>query len=480
MPMKWNRLQASLPNAKLFTLLGHLYFLAMFVLSLVYYQERMLAMDSAYYSFKVVVFQDFFTGHGRSISYLPQIVPILAMQLGCSLKTALMAYSAGFILFYYAGFLIVNHLFRNPQAGILLALALGLTIRYKFYAPVGEVVLSIVPMVILLAWLSKPKAHFEDWPAWKDILVGLALGGLLLGAHPFITVATAVGLGFLLIWQKEWKNPRFWIIGIVTGGLLLNKFALGKRNAYEAERADRLGEAWEVLSNLSDYHVSTVIMRYFDTQYIFPFLIFLACLVGLLMLRRIGLVLYVFFSFLVVLAIVVVMHAYMSSNIFIMIDGYLAYLGLVWALPIAYHWVSERKVWMLITIAALMVFSLARIVDTKRFFQQRLAYVKQALTEQTSTEHPKGVAYLADLNYEKLWIGWALGVETLMLSSLDDPKQCRTIYLADRPEDLEGRFDEPDLFLSVPFGPESVKLEDLPKRYFQLPLVPYREVQLPR
>lgn len=478
--MNWNRIQEPLSSPKAFIVLGHLYFLVMLILSLIYYQERMLAMDTAYYTFKVVVYGDFFTGHERTISYLPQILPILAIKMGCSLKTVLIAYSAGFIVFYYVAFLIVVHLLRNPQAGILLALALGLTLRYKFYAPVGEVVLSIVPIAILLAWLSKPNTVTKSWPAWADIGVGVFLGLLLLGAHPFAIVGTAIGLGFLMIWQKEWQNVRFWITGIVVGALLFWKFALGERNAYEAERANRLGEAWEVLSNLSDYYVSDVVMRYFDTQYAFPLIVLLICLISLIYLRRIGLVLYVLFSSLVALAVVIVMHAYMSSDIFIMIDGYLAYLGFVWALPIAYHWVSERRMWQFLLVGALLIFSLVRIENTKQFFQNRLAYVQQTIDEQTSAEYPKGVAYLTDLNYEKLWIGWALGVETLMLSSIEGPEHCRTIYLADRPEDLEGRFDESDLFLSIPFGPESVKREELPKQYFNVPAIPYREVQLAR
>ena len=338
----------------------------------------------------------------------------------------------------------------------------------------------MVPLVLLLGGLSKPRSNFTHWPAWADIGVGILLGAVLLITHPFITITTALALGFLLLWQKDWRNPRFWVISLSTGGLLLAKFVLAERNAYEAERASRLLEAWEVLSHLPDYHISSVIWRYFDTQYALPAAIFGLCLISLVVQRRWGVALYTLLSSLVLLALIVLTHAYLSTDIYIMLDGYLAHLGLLWGLPLAYHWTSSKQPWALLLIAALLTFSLVRISDSRKFFQERLAYVQQTLDEQTSPEHPKGVAYLTDLNYEKLWIGWALGVETLLLSSLEGPQHSRNIYLADKPGDLEGRLDEPDLFLSVPFGPEQIKRSALPPRYFQLPAKPYREVTLPR
>lgn len=459
-------------------LMGHLFFGVMLLMSLLFYQERMLAMDSAYYAFKVIVHEDFFTGHHRSISYLPQLFPLLGIQLGWSLKAVLMAYSAGFILFYYAAYNILVYLFKNPQAGLFLALSLGLCMRYKFYGPVGEVVLSIVYMALLMGWLTKPKDKFSNLSAWLDVLIGIGIASLLHTAHPFITITTIICLGFVLIFQKEWKNLRFWIISLYTGVLLLFSFVFVERNAYEADRADRLAEAWKVLENYNDYYIAEVISSYFDTQYAFPFIVFLLSLVLLVVSKRFFTALYLSLSFLVLLGIIIVMHAYLSSKILIMLDGYLVHLGVIWALPLAFHWGQQRQGWMTLTVAFLLIFSLARINDSKVFFQHRLTYLENALSQHTSPEHPKAVAYLDNFNYEKLWIGWAMSCETLLLSSLEGPSASRSIYLADKRGDLEGHFDEPDLYLNVPFAPFFIKNEDLPLQYFQLPEVPYREVEL--
>ena len=459
-------------------LMGHLFFGIMFIMSLVLYQERMLAMDSAYYAYKVIVNEGFYTGHHRSISYLPQLLPLLGIKLGWSLKAVLMAYSAGFILFYYAAYNVIVYLFKNPLAGLFLALSLGLTMRYKFYGPVGEVVLSIVYLALLIGWITKPKDKFTGLHPWLDILIGIGIASLLATAHPFITITTTICLGFVLIFQKEWKNPRFWIISIYTVALLLFSFVFVERNAYEADRADRLNEIWKVLENYNDYYISEIIYSYFDTQYALPFIVFLVSLVLLAFSKRFFSALYLSLSFLVLLGIIIVMHAYLSSKIFIMLDGYLVHLGVIWALPLAFHWGQKQQRCMVPTLAFLLIFSLARINDSKAFFQGRLAYLENALTQHTSQEHPKAVAYLDNFNYKKLWIGWAMSCETLLLSSLEGPDHSRSIYLADKRGDLEGRFDEPDLYLNVPFAPYLIKNKDLPSQYFQLPKVPYREVEL--
>ncbi len=459
-------------------LMGHIFFGIMLVMSLVLYQERMLAMDSAYYAFRLIVHQDFYTGHERYISYLPQLFPLLAIKMGGSLKVVLMAYSAGFILFYYTAYNIIVYLFKNPQAGLFLALSLGLSIRYKFYGPVGEVVLSIVFLALLLGWLTKPKQRFSHLPAWLDVLIGIGIASLLLTAHPFITITTTISLGFVLLFKKEWKNPRFWIISYYTLVLLLYTFAFAGNNAYEAQRVDPFKEAWQVLSHFQDFYLSEVLYRYFDTQYALPFVVFLISLVLLSIQKRYFVALYLFLSFLLLLSIIFVMYAYLGTDIFIMLDGYLVHLGVIWALPLAFHWGQERQQWMVPALAFLLLFSLARINDSKAFFQERLAYLENALAQHTSPQHPKAVAYLEDFNYEKLWIGWAMSSETLLLSSLKGPGFSRSIYLADQRGDLEGRFDEPDLYLNVPFAPDFIKNDDLPLQYFQVPKIPYREVEL--
>lgn len=465
-------------NKRSLIVIGHIYFLLMLLLSIVLYQERMLSMDTANYAFKVLLNQDFYTGHDRTISYLPQILPLLALKAGCTLKTFLIVYSAAFILFYYLVYNIIVYVFRNPQAALFLALALGLSIRYKFYGPVGEVVLSIPLLALLAGWLSKPEEYFKNIKLWLDILIACIIATFLITGHPFITIGTIIFLGFHLLYHQKWTSVVFWVTSLYTGVVLYFKFIFVQRDAYETERLDRLAEAEKVLYNLDDYYISGVVTRFFATEYFLAFAAFIAVLIYLIVKRRWFVSLYMSISFLVVLAVVVVMHAYISSDIFIMLDGYMTHLGLIWAMPLAFVFGKENKSWIAPSFAILMAFSLFKIYDSHTFFHERIEYLKTAMAEHTDANHPKAIASRKNYNYDKLWIGWAMSMETLLISSIESPDNSRTIYLSHNEGKWDDRLEEPLLFLNVHFGPESVKQEWLPRQFFHLPEVPYIKIEL--
>lgn len=470
--------QHQLPDHKVWVLLGHLLFLSLLVLSIVYYRERMLAMDTAYYSFRMIIEDGFYTGHERYISYFPQLLPLAVLKLGGSLQLFLLSYSMSFILFYYVVYNIVVYLFRNVSVGLFFALAMCLTIRYKFYAPVGESVMSIAYLALLLGWLSRPDNVFNHLPTWLDIAIGCCISALMYTAHPMIAIATFFSLGFHLFYQQDWKNARFWGISIFTGALLYYRFVFRDRGSYEQARADRLNDALAVLTNYQDYYVYEMVAHYFQTHYFLGVLLFLLSLIGLARAKHFLLSIYILLSSLLVLAVVIIAHAYLSADIYNMIDGYMTYVGAMWALAIAFVFVQKNRWWMAFATAIVLVFSVYKIKTCSTFFADRLAYLQTAIEQHTSAEYPKSVAYMTDMNYEKLWIGWAMSCETLLLSTLNNPEDCRTIYLANQPGELAERIGEVGTYWNVNFGLDYVKLNHLNKRFFKLPDTAYREVKL--
>lgn len=456
---------------------GHLSFLVLAMLSLVFYRERMLHFDTANYAFQVIYHGDFYTGHERFISYIPQLLPLGLLAAGASLAVVLMGYSLAFILFYYLIYLVITHGFKNPVGGLLLALALTLTVRYKFYGPVGEVVIGIAIGALVLGWLSSP-AYVRQGKRLIKILVALALSAIMLITHPFPMIT--LGLSWLLweIYSGRWKLWHEWLVplgwGLMWGLKLLRK---GVGTSYEQERLDRINEATTVLGNLGDYYIWDRFVWYLNAHYTLTVILFAGLLVYLAWRGRWGLAILSALCFAALAGVVIVLHAYLSAPIYIMLDGYMSHLGFLMAVVFALVLGQKRQLGAVLILIVLLAFSLDRIRGMHRFFADREFLLLNIIDGNSEPEEPKLLAHMEAFDWERLWMPWAIGVETLMMSSLQDPEHPQTLYFQDYGQELDYLLDDEDLFLSLHYAPEDFWAEKLPVQVY-LPPGRYKRIDL--
>ena len=144
-----------MPKERFISILGHLSFLILLVLSIVYAVERNLYADSAYYIFNIVNTGWFDIEHSRYSAFLTQLLPVAFVNMGLSLKMVLYAYSISFILLFYGIWLIINYALKDPYSGIALILLLVLPVRENFFKPVTELHQALAWSVLLFSWLNK-------------------------------------------------------------------------------------------------------------------------------------------------------------------------------------------------------------------------------------------------------------------------------------------------------------------------------------
>ncbi|MEZ5043232.1 MAG: hypothetical protein R2828_25275 [Saprospiraceae bacterium] len=462
--------------------IGHVFFLLLMVMSIVYYKERLLSFDAANYTFQLIYFQDFYIGHDRWISAPTQILPLLAIKAGASLKTILMTYSVSFILFYYLIFNAIVYLVRQPKVGLFLALSLCLSMRYKFFGPVGEVILSIGLLALLLAWANRDRSQFPRLPRWGSLVIGLALMGLVVFAgHPFAAIAAFTILGFDLIQQKRWKDRESWaMIALGVLGYGRKYLDLQGDGSYEAGQMDNLQESLHMLTHFQTYYIFDRIRWFFETEYAFPFVVFLAAVGWLFWKRKWLLGLFIIASHVLLLAAIMVAYAYLNDPIYILLDGYLAHLGMIWSLPIIFVIVQQQRIWSLLLVVVLLGFGLDRIHHKRLFFQERMAILQNMLDEYTTDENRKVLAHIDYFDWNKLWLPWAVSIETLMMSSLEDPDQAATIYYKQHRKDEEDYLNNPHFFFSLHYDPFIFEMDSLPKHLFRLKEGYYQSIPLPK
>ena len=94
----------------------------MLFFSILFYKERIIFLDTAFTLFHIIKDNHFYIGFYRFGDAFNQIPPFLAIKSGLSLKIAMIAYSAGFVVYYFICYFICGCLKRYDFALIVLLL----------------------------------------------------------------------------------------------------------------------------------------------------------------------------------------------------------------------------------------------------------------------------------------------------------------------------------------------------------------------
>jgi hypothetical protein len=471
----WFKFSSTVPYQKVYLVLGHVFFLSFLAGGIIFYKERLLAFDSAYYTFHVIAFQEFFIKHERYITYLTQWMPLLAMEWELPLKSVLISYSVSFTIWFYLIFLLIAHGFRNVEGGLLMALAFGLTMRYKYYAAISEIVFAIALAALLLAWLTRPAASKPDRNPWVHWGVAVLLTGFMFISHPIIIIPVLVFLGYDILYNRKWKDWPNWAFILFLVGAYSIKFLATRSDPYEAGRMDVLGNAKNILLNFREQKIFEILVWYFDTEYAFPFTVFLV-VVGITFYQRKYLAaLFILAVSLAWFVLNLITYAYLKDKILIMLDGYLALFGLIWATPMFFLLRSQKfKLPAAIVLSALIIFSLHRIYNKHHYFKQRLGYIEQTLDRYVTDEDRKFIVPPNLFDWDRMWYPYEIPHESLMLSALQGPEHAATLFVNIEYRPLEELQQDSTVFLQFS---NPIPIKKLPQQYFQLPNKTYTVIE---
>lgn len=452
---------------------GHIFFWSAILACLLLYRERLLSFDTAYYTFHLVTFQDFFIKHDRYISYLTQWIPLLGVDLGWSLANVLRAYSVSFYLLFYGMFLVVVYGLRNPLGGLLLVGALCMGMRYKFYAAISEITFGLVIAAFLLAWLTgRPEKYRLRWMDFGMVIICLFA---LFGAHIAPLYPILVFLVFERLYDGSWRPVKRWIMPLFIVLVFAGKFFMVQGDDYESDRLANLldPEAIQALfQNPQEYYVFSAIKDYFTTQYVLPTLAFFMSIGWLIWQRKAAAGLFMLAAFLGWVLINIITYSDLAGPIYIMLDGYLALLGLIWMTPF-YFILRDNPRWpFAMAMTVILGVSTWQMISTYSFYRQRLVFIEETLAMHPEPEQKKLIVPWNLFEWNTMWFPYELPHETLMLTALKNPDSCRSIYvLIDAP--LDADFLDTDGFIQFQGAHDASTINSSP--YFNLPEMPYVE-----
>lgn len=453
-------------------IIGHSFFLLLLAWSVLFYQERMLNFDAAYYSFQVIRNTDFYLPHDRTINYATQWLPILGVKLGWSLPTILLAYSSIFFVLHYAIYNLIVYGFKNVEGGILLALCMCLTIRYKFFAAVSESYISLPLIALLIAYLTRHKDAFRPPKPYWDFMIAAVLVLLASTSHPIAVLPILAYYGFDFFYHRRWSNVWHWTLVGFTLLVFVYRFLSIQNTSYEGRRIEGAWARIENLSSLTELTVWQIVQEYFETEYALAVGVFLI-LVGILFWRRKILSgLWLILCTVLLLLMILVTYSYLQAKSYLMIDGYLGLLGVVWAIPMLLLVLKSKNYWLGLGLSVVLLgFSLARTYEKHHFFSQRLDYLTYLIEHNGTEQERKLILRLQDFDWSRTWQRWSLPYETLLLSSLEGSENSHTIYVANWNADIEKLMEE-----RYEIYDQMYRIEKFPPQYFQLDTSKYVKI----
>ncbi len=439
--------------------MGHLVSLALIYLSVIYFKERLLTIDSAYYTFKIIYQESFNIEHKRWLALPTQILPLIGLKMGVSLKQFMILYSVSFMLFYYAIFNIITHIFKKPATAIFMLLALVLCARFKYYDAVSEVMTSMAFAALIIAWLQSRSYPFSN----KDWIVGILLSLLFALGHPIIYLALIGFLFLLFIDDKKYRNTFFLLFAglqVIIAFIRIKLFTDG----YEAGKMEALGDTSSVLASLEDNYIFYLARDFVHVECYWSYAFFAGAILWLFVKEKYLLAICSFAGFFIFyLMTVIIYHQGESRN---MLENYFIIFGFFMALPIFFAFVKNQKfnVIALIFIGFLFKENIQQIDFAHHYFTGRIDYLRHLI----DTQEPDKLLYKKeDIIWETLQVPWGTPFETLLLSSLEKD-QSKSLFIIDNENSVDSLFLNEDEFLGPEWAPHLFDLEQINKNYFNL------------
>jgi len=459
-------------------LMGHIGFLVYLFFTLIFFKERLINSDAAYYTFHMINFEEVFVKHKRYISYFTQWLPLLLIKYGASLKAVMVSYSFIFGLWFYLLFLINVYLFKSPKSGILLLLALVLTMRYKFYAGHTEITFAIAVATTLYNWIALEKSNLKWNNRWVSTLIVLLFSAWLYIIHPIIIVPLFAMLIYNVIDKNRWFDLWNWgHISMIVFSFIL-RFISVMEDGYESDKVNLMQEFFNVFSKPKDYYVFKILFDYGIGHINIAIIAFLLSIFVMLKNKKIKLAGFLLVASLGLSILIILSHSYLQSDLYIMVDGYIGMFGMLWGLAIlkAIELQNDKRN-ALILLGALLLICFSKIGIKHSFFEQRHDLQKTLLQSQAEKGIYKSLVKYDRFDWNKLWYPYEFPHETIMLTALDEELENATIFVdydnKNVDEYLENEYTMLAFYHNVGLNP---KFFSLPKqKYMRVDKVPWKD-----
>lgn len=432
----------------------HILFLFLGILAVFFFKERLYA-DSSYYVFRLIDNSSFWVEHSRFILVFSQLLPLLGVKLGLSLKSVLILYSVGHILFFYTIYLVSRYYLKHEYTGLLLLLLQTMGIMSGFFVPMFELYYS-AGFIVLFASMLYSK------PGWPGMFIMGILSFFIFTAHPYswFLYFLVLALHALEYRLKYIKHYIFFLL--IFAGVLVYK----RNNTSEYEAAATANFFNNLGNAVYDIGYLKLLVKFMLKQYKALLLLGLVILVLLLYAKAYFRALISLVFFLGTLAVINIAYYYHFDHSRYQEQVYFPLSFLV-AYPFAMYLrdhARDIKLWLLSALAVMIIIvRIGGIIGDSSNYTGRLDEMKGLIEECRSIPGTKFVQKESLLKYDP---NWSYPIETMLFSSIRGEGSLTICSDRDMEHDDNSLKLGPYTYLFRRW--EIYKVESLNHRYFRL------------
>ncbi|MCL2247273.1 MAG: hypothetical protein FWC10_09240 [Lentimicrobiaceae bacterium] len=215
-------------------LVGHGTFIILLIFSVIFVNERVLFIDSAYQLFEMIQRCGFQQNVRRYSMFLAELLPLLAIKLQLSLKIVVLFYSVSFTLIAYGFWALTTYVLKNRYVGIIMLFTM-IGMRHTFFHTISETFQLMFFAAFLYAWLNSRFAK-RITVAGKSLyyFVALFMMTLCTFIHPVALFFLVFILGIYIL-NKNYTISQKTLITLITIGIVILKFATVVQGSHDTD-----------------------------------------------------------------------------------------------------------------------------------------------------------------------------------------------------------------------------------------------------
>ena len=465
----------TMQRKKIIQFIGSLFFGFLFYLALVYYKERMLSFDPAYYSFLLLQQKAYNFSNGRWISYITEIVPVIALKNNCSIVIFLKLYSVMFILVYYAIFLLCTLLFNNYKAGLALMLSLSLGFRWIFYYATTELFMGIALTILLWAIIGSANFNSPRLKKWISTLLSLFLIYTISYCHQLTFFMVLFVVLLEIISENRYKDKHLLAIFAFTIIWYFIRVKFLTTSDYEKDKLNIIETSINYINDFTNLPYWMHLKSFFFMSLKPLCITFLFCLILAAIYRKWILLAFsiLFMTGYVIFTVMIFPEG--SNNLFY--ETYYTPFGLITGILLIALIYNRFPFAVTIFITLfLLVLNLNGIYMSHNIQSERIKYLDRLTAYGRQKENKKYLLNVANIPMNIVSVQGYLPFESLIYSSLHSKDSSVTFFWTFNMNQYDSLINNENIFLGPDFAPTRFRTDLLNKQYYHLPSGNYLKV----